>query len=119
LDKRHFDWSVYVSFGVRVAEKVVDSGSSSFTEIASKFVHIHSDELAGEVCVHVARVRKRMPHSLVAMGQPELDTFADNLEKIVLHCMWDIFAQDIAAKREGQSRGAFPQLTQIDNFFAA
>ena len=83
---------------MRVTQEFVDSGASSLAVIAGKFVHIHADEFAGEVRVHIARKRKRMPHSLLAMGEAEVDAFADNLKQIVLHCWRNIFAQHIAAK---------------------
>src|SRR5437773_11116011 len=92
LNKFRFDWSVDVAFVACLAQEFADRSASSFAVIASKFVHIHADKLAGEVRVHVARVRHRMSYCLIPMSQAEVDAFADNLKQIVLHSWRDIFA---------------------------
>ena len=58
FDKFHFHWNVEVTFVVRLLEKSPDSGATNFAIIASKFVHIHTDEFPGQLRVHVARIGK-------------------------------------------------------------
>ena len=56
-----------------------------------------------------------MAHRFVPMRQTVIDTFADNLGKIVLDCRWDIFAQHVSAKRKRQICLVLPPFAKIDN----
>src|SRR5207248_10101370 len=57
-----------------------------------------------------------MSYCLIPMSQAELDAFADDLIKIVLHGMRNVFAQHIAAKRERQICFALPPFAKIGQF---
>src|SRR4029077_15486693 len=115
FDKFHFDWNVDADFVIRLRQKFADSGSSHFTIVASKFIHIHTDEFAGELTAHAARVGKRMSHRLVSMCQTVIDAFANNFAEIAAHCWRNIFAHNIATKRQRQAGFALPPLAKIDN----
>ncbi len=57
-----------------------------------------------------------MEYRLVTVGQAELNAFADNLTKIVLHGVRDVFAEHIAAKRKRQTCFTLPPFAKIDQF---
>src|SRR6266487_3800204 len=115
LDEFQFDWNIDVAFVVRLRQKFADSGASNFTIVASKFVHVHADEFAGEFCVHAARIGKRMAHCLVSMCQTVIDAFANNFAQIAPDGWRNIFAHDIAAKRQRQTSLLLPPLAKIYN----
>ena len=114
-----FDRSVDVSLVVRFGQKISNSRASDLAIITSEFIHIHSDELTGEVCVHVARVRERVSHCFIAMSETVVDAFANDLAEIAANRRRNIFAHDVAAERQWQAGFAFPPFAEIDDFLEA
>src|SRR6266550_4555565 len=111
-----FDWNVDETFVVRLLQKSPDSVAAHFAIIASKFIHIHADEFPSQLRVHVARIRKRMPHRFLAVRQPVVDAFANNFAQIFPDGGRNILAHDISTKGEWQSGLLFPPLSKIDDF---
>jgi hypothetical protein len=56
FDEFHFNRNADVAFVVCVSQKFADGRASDLTIIASEFIHVHADEFAGELPVHVVRV---------------------------------------------------------------
>src|SRR5262249_43044271 len=65
------------------------------------------------------RVWHRMPYCFVAMRQTVVNTFAHDLEKVVLHIARDVAPQNVSAQRQRQTRLAFPPFAEIDNLMEA
>src|SRR5262245_13706000 len=97
FNKFHFDWNVDVAFVVSIAQKFAYSRTSDLTIIPSKFVHIHSDEFAGELSVHVARICERVSDGFVPVRETIVDALANDFADITPHWWRDIFAHHVSA----------------------
>src|SRR5262249_32032452 len=86
-----------VSILVRVTEKFSDSSASDLAIIASEFIHVHSDEFAGELRVHIARVCERITDGFVSMCETVIDAFANDLADVASYRKRDIFPHHISA----------------------
>src|SRR2546423_963390 len=91
VDEFQFNWNIDVAFAVCVSQKFVDGSAPNLTVVASKFIHVHTDEFTGEIRAHAPRVCKRMAHYLVAVRQAEIDAFANNFTDIVPDRCGNIF----------------------------
>src|SRR5438128_5430432 len=100
---------------MRVSQKSPDGSASELAIIASKLIHIHSNELTGELRVHVTRVGKRMTHCLVSMRQAIIDAFANNFAEIMADRCRDIFAHHISTKRQWQASLSLPPFAEIED----
>src|SRR5438874_6358964 len=96
-DEFNIDRDVNVSFLVRVSEKSLNRCASDLAIIASKFVHVHADELAGELRVHVPRVCERISDGFLPMCETVVDAFTNDIADVTTHCWRDIFAHHVSA----------------------
>jgi hypothetical protein len=55
--------------------------------IAGKFIHVHADELAGELRVHVACVCERVSDGFVPVCKTVVDAFANDVADVTSHLM--------------------------------
>src|SRR6476469_1580994 len=97
LNEFHFDWNVEVALVASVSQKLADRCASSLPIIAGEFIHVHADEFAGELRVHVACVCERVSDGFVAMCETILDAFANDLADVTSHWWRDIFAHHVSA----------------------
>src|SRR5438105_15849144 len=104
---------------MRLRQKLADSVAANFAIIASKLIHVHTDEFPSLVNIHVSRVRKRMPHRFIPVCQTVIDAFANNFAELTTDRRWNILAHDISAERQRQTSLLFPPLAKIDDFFEA
>ena len=95
-DEFNIDRDVDISFLVRVSEKSLNRCASDLAIIASKFVHVHADELAGELRVHVPCVWERISDGFLTMCETVVDAFANDLADVTLRWWRDIFAYHIS-----------------------
>src|SRR4051812_48450176 len=93
----HFGSKVDVPLVATISQKAVDRCASSVTVIPGKFIHVHADELAGELRVHVACVCERMSDGFVPMCQTIVNAFSNDLAKVASHGWRDIFAHHVSA----------------------
>src|SRR5206468_7929855 len=111
-----FDWDVDITFVVRLRQKLSDSVATNLAIIASKFVHIHTDEFSSQLRVHVARIGKRMPHRVIPVRQPVVDAFANYFAQISTDRRRNILAHDISTKGQWQPGLLLPPLAKVDDF---
>src|SRR5207249_2872851 len=60
-----------------VSQKFADGRASDLVIVTSKFVHVHADELAGELRVQVACICERLSDSFVPVCETIVDAFAN------------------------------------------
>src|SRR5215216_6758390 len=67
FNELEFDRRGDVFLVVTVSQKFADRCASNLAIIARKFVHVHTDELTGELRVHVSRICERVSDGFVTM----------------------------------------------------
>src|SRR5262245_4674940 len=82
FDEFQFDRNPDMSLFEAVAQKPSDSCASNIAIIAGKFLYVHADELAGELCVHVAGVCERISDRFVPMSETVVHAFANDLADV-------------------------------------
>ena len=93
----HLDWKVDVAPVASVSQKLANRCASSLAIIAGKFIHVHADEFAGELRVHVACVCERISDGFVPMCETVVDAFANDLAEVTSHWWRDVLAHYVSA----------------------
>src|SRR5262245_12691322 len=115
LNEFQFNRRRETSLLVCVTQKFSNSCASDVAIIASKFVHVHADELAGELRVHVTRVGERISDRFVPMRKTVVDAFPDDPAEVASHRWRNILAHHVPSQGQWQPGLVLPPFTKIDD----
>src|SRR5207245_10079623 len=84
FDELYVDWRVDIAFVTSVLQEFPNRRAPDLAVITGEFVHIHPDDFASQIDVHVSLVRKPVAHRFVPMAHTIINAFADDHELIML-----------------------------------